>query len=262
MSKAITLLADRLGDGTAQDRSEPVRIIESGVARIASGTWASHSLILAKDMGDDDGDGLVNHDERVAGTKPNDPDSDDDGLNDGDEVAMGLDPLVPHPKVAPFITQRTNASRDATIAGVKANPSLHGLFTSADLNATRDSAVAAARESALAEGRTAGIEEGRATGIAAVKANPEAYGLTLLQVLEATGATPHTLNWYYQPEWGWLWTNKETFPYVYRRGAEGKTSGWLYFKEGSSDPIKYFEYATVQPEPRNGKPAGEWVTLE
>jgi alpha-tubulin suppressor-like RCC1 family protein len=127
--------AGRLGEGTAQVRSEPVRILESGVVSIASGTWAWHSLILANDMGDDEGDGLVNHDEHVAGTKTNDTDSDDDGLNDGDEVAMGLDPLVPHPKVASFITQRTNASRDATIAGVKANPSLHGLFTSAELNA-------------------------------------------------------------------------------------------------------------------------------
>jgi alpha-tubulin suppressor-like RCC1 family protein len=243
--------AGRLGDGTAQDRFEPVRIFESGVVRIASGSTSSHSLILAKNMGDDDGDGLVNHDERVAGTKPNDPDSDDDGLNDGDEVAMGLDPLVPHPGVAPFITRRTNASRDATIAGVKANPSLHGLFTSADLNASRDSAVAAARESALAEGRTAGIEEGRATGIAEVQANPEAYGLTLPQVLEATGATPHTLNWYYQPEWGWLWTNKSSFPYVYRSSKGGKIASWLYFKEGSADPIRYYEYATKQ-----------WITLE
>ena len=69
--------------------------------------------------------------------------------------------------------------------------------------------------------------------------------------MEATGATPHTLNWYYQPEWGWLWTNKETFPYVYRSGTEGMTSGWLYFKEGSADPIRYYEYATQM-----------WVTLE
>ena len=63
--------------------------------------------------------------------------------------------------------------------------------------------------------------------------------------------SPHTLNWYYQPEWGWLWTNKETFPYVYRFVAGGKTSGWLYFKEGSGDPIRYYEYATES-----------WVNLE
>lgn len=44
---------------------------------------------------DSDGDGLPDFGERVVGTDPNDPDTDDDGLLDGDEVDRGLDPLDP-----------------------------------------------------------------------------------------------------------------------------------------------------------------------
>jgi len=46
--------------------------------------------------GDDDGDGLTNHDEMIIyGTDPADMDSDDDGLADGNEVQLyGTNPLA------------------------------------------------------------------------------------------------------------------------------------------------------------------------
>jgi hypothetical protein len=215
---------------------------------------------------DFDEDGLPDAFETRLNTDASSNDSDEDSLLDGDEVRIGMNPAKTDQEAVSFFRSRfegaTEAERTSLLAEGKSTgisqvtdrPNDYGLHTSTDLNAS----VKAARESALTEGRT--------TGIAAVKANPEAYGLTLLQVLEAAGATPHTLNWYYQPEWGWLWTNKETFPYVYRSGkeeeGESKTSGWLYFEEGSSDPIRYFLYDPVQPEPPNGEPAGEWETLE
>jgi hypothetical protein len=81
------------------------------------------------------------------------------------------------------------------------------------------------------------------TVIDAVKANSANFGLVPLTSLTATGATPHTNGWYYQPEWGWVWTNANVFPYVYRSPLGGKQAGWLYFREGSAPPY-FHDYAT------------------
>lgn len=81
------------------------------------------------------------------------------------------------------------------------------------------------------------------TVIDAVKVNSANFGLAPLSNLTATGATPHTNGWYYQPEWGWVWTNANVFPYVYRSPLGGKQAGWLYFREGSAPPY-FHDYAT------------------
>ena len=69
------------------------------------------------------------------------------------------------------------------------------------------------------------------------------YGYAPLVELTSTGATPHTDGWYYQPTWGWMWTSEEIFPYVFRSESEGKTAGWMYFKEGSGSPIYFYSYS-------------------
>jgi len=63
-------------------------------------------------------------------------------------------------------------------------------------------------------------------------------------------ATPHTYGWYFQPEWGWIWTSEKTFPYVYRTGGNGKSAGWLMFREGSAAPVSFYSFAEKK-----------WVTL-
>jgi Skp family chaperone for outer membrane proteins len=65
-----------------------------------------------------------------------------------------------------------------------------------------------------------------------------------------TGTTPHTNGWYYQPDWGWIWTDAKTFPYVYRSSSGGNQEGWLYFREGSASPIYFYSYEE-----------SKWVTL-
>jgi hypothetical protein len=81
------------------------------------------------------------------------------------------------------------------------------------------------------------------TVIDAVKVNSANFGLAPLSNLTATGATPHTNGWYYQPDWRWVWTNANVFPYVYRSSLGDKQAGWLYFREGSAPPY-FHDYAT------------------
>ena len=65
-----------------------------------------------------------------------------------------------------------------------------------------------------------------------------------------TNATPHTYGWYFQPDWGWIWTSEKTFPYVYLAGGNGEGAGWLMFREGSADPVYFYSFAEKK-----------WVTL-
>ena len=88
-------------------------------------------------------------------------------------------------------------------------------------------------------------DAGRRAGINEVLSNPTAHGLTHIEVLESSGATPHTNGWFFQPDWGWLWTNASVFPYVYRSEQQDTSSSWLYFKENSSPPY-FFNYETEE----------------
>ncbi len=54
----------------------------------AAGLMPPDDLLL-----DTDGDGLADWGEELAGTRPDDPDSDDDAVLDGDEFMVGTDPL-------------------------------------------------------------------------------------------------------------------------------------------------------------------------
>jgi len=47
----------------------------------------------------------------------------------------------------------------------------------------------------------------------------------------------------YSVNLGWVWTNANVFPYVYRSSLGNKQAGWLYFREGSAPPY-FHDYAT------------------
>lgn len=56
-------------------------------------------LSIGKNLGsgDTDGDGLLDWEEGLRKTDPNNPDTDGDGTNDGDEVLLRRDPTIPGP---------------------------------------------------------------------------------------------------------------------------------------------------------------------
>jgi hypothetical protein len=69
---------------------EQVEVYNTGSATNFT-TWLAFSPASANDI---DGDGLSNIAEGIAGTDPENPDTDGDGMADGYEVANGLNPLV------------------------------------------------------------------------------------------------------------------------------------------------------------------------
>ena len=58
-----------------------------------------------------------------------------------------------------------------------------------------------------------------------------------VDALQSQVLTPHTNEWYFEPDHGWLWTNAETFPYIYSSQAQA----WLHYEIGSS-PRLFFNY--------------------
>jgi hypothetical protein len=69
-------------------------------------------------------------------------------------------------------------------------------------------------------------------------------------VKDLVAATPHTYQWYYQPEWGWIWTNEKVFPFIYRAPVDGQAGGWLYFSKKSANPVRFYDYSVEN-----------WITL-
>lgn len=55
-------------------------------------------------------------------------------------------------------------------------------------------------------------------------------------------AKPHTYNWYFQPEIGWMWTDHSTFPYIFKSTTDGQSGSWMYFSEQSANPIQMYDY--------------------
>jgi hypothetical protein len=167
-----------------------------------------------------------------------------------DAFSQGKNEVIASPRIYGLYSKKelNDALAESRLKGinnVKESPSTFGLVSQADLNKTI-SDMAEVHDKELVQL----AKQAKADGIASVKANPAQYGLAHVEVMKAIGATPHTHDWYYQPEWGWVWTNEKSFPYVYSAGGGGRSRGWLYFREGSADPIYYYSYAEEK-----------WITL-
>ncbi|MBT3637259.1 MAG: hypothetical protein HN531_09980, partial [Opitutae bacterium] len=104
------------------------------------------------------------------------------------------------------------------IAYVQANPATYSLYSTSEVNATE--------VSEYARGYAQGLPEGTLAGKLKVREELSTDGFLSVKAFTQQ-ARPHTRGWYYQPQWGWLFTNNQAFPYVLRV-RDGK-SEWLFF---------------------------------
>ena len=196
-------------------------------------------------------------------------DSDGDGLSDAQEAQFGLNPLVADTALMNYfsnlqsIAEVTGRAEGNTsgIAYALANPQLVSLYTEADLNVSNllaqtegdlegnqsatshvtnnpalyslysDAEISTLEKTEYEKGYQIGLSEGRK--IAELDTRTKLASGSLKSVLSfSQQARPHSSDWYYQPEWGWMFTNENSFPYVLRIQDNGN-SKWLYF---SDDP--------------------------
>jgi uncharacterized repeat protein (TIGR02543 family) len=67
-----------------------------------------------------------------------------------------------------------------------------------------------------------------------------------LKGMKADNVTPIVSGWYYVPDQGWFWTNKDAYPYTY----SATDKDWMYFQSGNDKP-KFYRYKTKT-----------WLTIE
>ena len=187
------------------------------------------------DPNDTDGDGLSNYREVVIlGTDPNDINSDDDNFTDYEEDQYGLDPNVANTNLLAYISTRESTVRAegnaSGIAYVQANTSAYNLYTEADKNASVESAKTTAKAEATAT----------------LQADLASKGLSLISYVEQIEfSKPYTQNWFYQPGMGWMWTDEDTFPYIYLVKAGNEIGAWLYFGQLSGqDSASFYDYVS------------------
>lgn len=181
-----------------------------------------------EDLSDPDNDEFPNYAEAIYGTDIGSPDSDNDLLNDYDEW-----------RVSWYGSSLRLLEDDSETISL-----LEEIIGADSYNKGKQ------------EGMSVGISEGkvlgRSEGEQIILNNLTAYNLfTSEQYEEAlqsldTNATPYTASWFYVPDQGWMWSQKETYPWFY----DANSSNWMYFESGHEKP-RFYNYATK-----------EWMTVE
>ena len=69
--------------------------------------------------------------------------------------------------------------------------------------------------------------------------NDRAIVDAVTEMKSLTGGSPYTMEWFFQPELGWLFTSEEIFPFLYSQS----TTSWLYFQSGNENP-RFYDYET------------------
>lgn len=165
-------------------------------------------------------------------TFSSDTDDDNDGTPDTEDPDESVD------TDGDGIGNNTDTDDDVFTEGINTgvqnvieNPQRYNLFTEQDIN------------SILERERSFYKLKGRKEGEDAVLQNPALYGLKSLDY--AGKASPYTLEWFYEKNLGWVYTNNSIFPYFFKSKKANEPSAWLYFDNGSYPP-RFYNYNTEE----------------
>jgi len=121
-----------------------------------------------------------------------------------------------------FTMTLSTRGSEPTLSEILADPSSFGLVSQSDAYASE--------RAAFERGYIQGFYDGN---------------LSVIQNQDSN-ATPYTPSWFYMPDRGWMWSQKDVYPWFYDK----KSSNWMYFQSGHENP-RFYHYGTK-----------EWMTLE
>ena len=163
-------------------------------------------------------------------------------------------------------------SNQSTQGQVLANPNQYDLYSqtekllfSADKNHTSyqtgylngsNKVTSIAAENPLSLGlyseqnKTDAVNNYSAIALARIQANLAMNGLSLVSYLMESNETnaTQTSQWYYQPEFGWVWTTRSAYPYLYKAGSiiennETIMEGWIFHNTTGPDNYYFYDFS-------------------
>jgi len=221
-SNNFVLSINHFGNGTVSgggiyEANSTAIITASPDAGYLFSTW-SGDLVSSLSLEDI----LMSQDTEINATFVKDRNDDDgDGLNNFEELALNTNPKQYDTDGDGFSDYDENQT--VGLDPLVANPSLYSYFASREQTA-------------------------RLAGKAEAQAELAQGGLSSLSYFQNVDlGQPYTSQWFYQPGMGWLWTSKESFPFIYRAADQetGVSAGWLYLSQTADQTkISLYDYGT------------------
>ena len=219
------LFANWSGDFSSTDASISI-VVKANYSLTASFTH---------DIADTDGDSLTNYQEAVVyNTSSNNIDSDGDGILDGEEVNIGSNPASSDSSLINYFNTQISLEKSISHNAGYDEGKLAGQKEVIDeiIDVVND--IAIANDLNITDDLKSYSHSDFLTSLGTI--DLASIQLVVEQFIDysETEHSPYTDGWFYNPNQGWLWSDKSVYPYFFKTDM-----GWIYFKSGYSTPRFY-----------------------
>jgi hypothetical protein len=204
---------------------------------------------------DTDGDGLSDILEIAQGSEPGSSnlpsefaelliDPDGDGITTELETLFGLDPMTQNPPTDLGGAGATDQDNDGF------TDNLEHLFGLSPSIANTPEEMANKILDPDADGFTSvfetqhGLDPNTANSISDLSGGDSEDSPANPPTSDSSLNNPMVNGWFYTESMGWLFTNSNTYPHIFRKNLTNDGGGWLYFLESSTSPLYFYNFGT------------------
>ena len=204
---------------------------------------------------DSDGDGLSDILETAQGSEPgasNLPsefaelliDPDGDGITTELETLFGLDPMTQNPPTDLGGAGATDQDNDGF------TDNLEHLFGLSPSIANTSEEMANKILDPDADGFTTvfetqnGLDPNIANSISDLSGDNSGESPANPPTSGSSQNNPMVNGWFYTGSMGWLYTDSNSYPHIFRKNLTNDGGGWLYFLESSTSPLYFYNFGT------------------